>query len=213
MIAVALLPVFVRAHGRDPALFESSWHTGMRAVLLVSLPLSLVACVLARPIVVRLFGAGFSAAAPALSILVWSSPLWAVNMALTGALRGAGREAWLWSVTGAGAVVNVGLNLWAVPALGIEGAAAVTVATEATVLAALWGLALRRGILPWPRLPHWQLALALASLGGVALVTRTLPVEVSAPTSLAAYVVTLAATGVLTRDDVDGVRAAFRAAT
>lgn len=208
MIALALTPVFADSHGRDRALFADSWHEGVRAVVLASAPLALVAGLCATPIVERLFGEQFGPAAVALAVLVWSAPLVALNVVVTGVLRGAGRERWLTGCAGAGALLNVGLNLWAIPALGIAGAATVTVATEAFVLGVLGALCMRRAIVPWPRLPLARIALALSALAGVALAAAGLPVELRALLALCAYSATLVASGVVTRRDLALVRAA-----
>jgi len=58
-------------------------------------------------------------------------------------LLAAGEQRLMMGISTAGAVLNVGLNLWWVPALGIEGAAWATVATEAFVLGSA-ALAVRR---------------------------------------------------------------------
>ena len=210
MIALALTPVFAHSHARDRALFVDSWHQGVRAVVLASAPLALLAGLCGTPIVERLFGDEFVPAASALAILACSGPLVALNVVVTGVLRGARRERWLTGCAGVGALVNVGLNLLAIPALGIAGAAAVTVATEAFVLFALGALCLRREIVPWPRLPLARLALALSALAGVVLAAGELAVEPRAIAALGAYSATLVATGVVTRADLALVRAAAR---
>jgi O-antigen/teichoic acid export membrane protein len=91
----------------------------------------------------ELFGAGFGQAAGALRwLLLATLAIYAGSLLLTGVVAVGDTRAMLW-VAAAGLVVNVGLNAWAVPLWGIEGAAAATFATECCVtLGAL--LALRR---------------------------------------------------------------------
>lgn len=196
-IAVALAPVFARSYAADRDGFRDTWHSGLRLVLIVALPFSLVTSLLAGKIMDLVFGSDFSAGAGALAILVWSSPVWATNMVLAAVLRGARRDSWLALTTGVGVVVNLGLNVWAIPRFGIDGAAAVTVGTEMAVLLAQGWLAVSRGVVPLPRLPYLRIALALAALSGVAVAGRGSEVIALASAAVGVYVLVLMATGVV----------------
>lgn len=206
MIAVAATPVFARSFEGTDDLFDASWQETLRVVLVLALPFALVTCLLADPIVHLLFGGRFGPAGPALAILVWSSPLWALNMLLAGLLRGAGRTLSLTAVTGFGALLNIGLNIWAVHEFGINGAATVTVATEGAVLIVLVAIAIRQGVVRKPRLPLAGLMLGLAALSAVAVVGRSWPVILTALLALAAYLVVVRLTRVITDRDVATVR-------
>jgi len=210
MIAVAFTPVFARSHEKDPALFRSSWNAGLRAVLLLSMPCALVTCLLAGPIVALCFGAAFHPATTALAVLVWSTPVWALNMTVSVAIRGTGRESWLAWVTGGGVVLNLGLNFWAISVWGIAGAAAVTVITEGVVFLVLTALGISRGIVPWPSLPYWRMLLALAALAAAALAVSGWPVVLGLTVSLAAYLAVLGLTRVLGREDLATVASVAR---
>lgn len=205
-IAVAMAPVFARSHANDRSGFRDAWHDGLRIVLVISLPLALVTSILAGEIMRLLFGESFRSAAPALAVLVWSSPIWAVNMTIAGVLRGAGREGWLMATTGVGAVLNLGLNCWAIPAFGIDGAAAVTVATELSVLVIQGWLVVSRGIAPFPRLPYGRLALAMLALAAVAVATRGLEVVAAAVAALVAYTAVVLASGAVRQTELQALR-------
>ena len=205
-IAIAIAPVFARRYAGDPAGFRETWHRGLRIVLMVSLPFSLVTSLLAGDIVTLLFGPLFRPGATALAILVWSSPVWATNMVVAGALRGARRDSWLAATTGFGVILNLGLNAWAIPAFGLDGAAAVTVGTEVAVLLAQGWLAVSRQVAPLPRLPYFRLTLALAALSVVAIAVRQVEVVVAASAALCAYAIALVATGVVSRAELEGLR-------
>jgi len=208
IISSALVPVFARTRESDPAVFESSWHEGMRAVLVVALPLSLVVCLLGRPIIVQVSGPEYAPAATSLAILAWTGPLAAFNSLITAVLRAARREDWLTRASAAGVVMNVGLNLWAIPTFGIGGAAAATVGTEVVISAILGGLALRGHIVPWPRLPYLGLVGALGVLAIVAVLGRALPLVVCAAAALAAYAAAALLTRVVGRRDLELLRGA-----
>lgn len=206
VVATALAPVFARTHDRAQEVFRNSWHQGIRMILVISLPFSLVVSLLGRPIMQKVFGGEFGAGGTALAIVVWCSPLVAFNTVLTGAVRGARRETWLTVTAVIGAVVNVGLNLWVIPEFGIGGAAATTVGTELLVCAVLGELARRRGVVPLPRLPYGRLLLSLLALAGAAVAARGLPVAGSVALALTAYALVIVATGVVGRSDLALVR-------
>ncbi len=187
MIGTALVPVFARTHVTERDVFESAWHQGIRAVLVIAFPLSLLVSLLATPIMKQVFGPEFARGGAALAIVIWAGPLAGFNTIIAGVLRGARREAWLTSTAALGVLLNVGLNLWAIPVYGIAGAAATTVGTEILIALTLAALAIRNRVVPVPRGPYLGLALALAALAGVALGTRGLPLILTIPASLAVY--------------------------
>lgn len=197
MLATALTPVFARTFRADPAAFEESWHRGVRLVVLIALPIALVSSLLAAGIVDRLYGDEFDRSADVLAVVIWICPLGAVSLVAQAVLRGAGRELWLTLASGGCAVLNVGLNLWAIPRHGIMGAAVVTVVTEAVNVIALVAGSRRGGLVPWPRFPIVRTALAGGALTAVAVALGALPVEVAGLGALAAYAVVLWRTGVL----------------
>ena len=81
----------------------------------------------AGPLVELLFGARYAGAAVSLAILAWSVPLLAIGSVFTMVLVSHGRQSAVMRHTAVGVVLNVVANLVAVPTVGIEGAAAITV--------------------------------------------------------------------------------------
>jgi O-antigen/teichoic acid export membrane protein len=178
-------------------------------VLVVALPLALLTGLVASSLITLLFGDGYSGASIAYQILVWSMPLAALNTVATGALRASGEERWLLSVFAAGALVNVGLNLWVIPAFGIEGAATVTVATELLVFAGLMTFGVRRRVFPVPRIPSFKIFMALACSGSLAGALDAVHVLPALLAALAVYAAVLGLTRAVTGDDVAMLRAAI----
>jgi len=210
MMTTALGPVFTSTHARERDAFGRAWQEGIRSVLLVALPLSLTVCLLAGPVIHRAYGAEFAPAADSLAVLAWASPLAALASLASVALRGAGRERWLVTVSAAAVVVNVGGNLVLIPTVGIIGAAAMTVVTEVLVTAGLVALGVRHGVLPLPRPPLVRLALAAGALAAVALALRNAPVELAAGGALAAFAVAAGVTRLVGASDVAALRQAAR---
>ena len=206
-IAVALTPVFARSHARQQELFRASWAHGIKVILLVSLPLAVATSIHAEGVVERFFGLGYSRAAHSLAILVWSSPLAALNVVMAGVLRGAGYEGWLTLWSGVGAALNIASNVWAIQVVGIEGAAGVTIVTEAVIILGLASLAVARGITSVPRLPIGRMVVALFGLA--AAVTLPVPLEPAVLAGLLVYIGILLVLGVVRRDDFAVLREAL----
>lgn len=204
-ITQAITPVFARTFDRDRAKFDSSWHDGVRIVLLVSLPGALVTSICAAGIMHLFYGPRYLSGATALAILIWEAPLSVFNAIVAAVLYGARRELWPTVAAGAGVVVNLGLNLWTIPAFGIAGAAATTVATEVAVLTVQTLYVFRAGIAPAPRLPYLRMALALGVLAAIASALHTLPVVVSVSAALVAYVAVVLLTRVIERSELQSL--------
>ena len=201
-ISQAISPVFARTHLTDRAGFCQAWNASLRVVLLIALPTALVIAILAREVVRLPYGPSFAPAATALSVLIWSSPIAAVNAVVAGALFGAGREGWAARVAVGAMLLNLGLNAWAIPRFGIVGAAAITVATELAVLVGQIWVVIARGIAPLPRLRYARTAPALLALAAVAIELRGVEVIAAMLLSLAAYGLTALATGALRRSEL-----------
>lgn len=206
VLTAALFPIFARTHGDGTDGFTQTWHDGLRLLLLITLPVSVLLCVLAGPIIQRAFGSEFAESADVLRIITWMSPLVAVSLAAQAVLKGSRREGTLLRVSLACVVFNVGINLWAIPAAGIKGAAATTVATEAINAVALLWYVVSRGLVPRPDLPLLRVGTAVALLAVVAALLAEAPVELAAAAALAVYVGTLVATGVLRGEELAGLR-------
>jgi O-antigen/teichoic acid export membrane protein len=132
IVMAAGLPPLARAY-RDPAR-RRHWERRLAGVLLAMG--GLVAAVVyaaRRPIVGLLFGADFVAAVPSLRILAAAIPLAFVNGGLLPFLIARGLERRNVVLSGVLLIINVGVNLIAIPRLGGQGAAWATVVTEAAV--------------------------------------------------------------------------------
>jgi O-antigen/teichoic acid export membrane protein len=128
-LLAATFPPLARAQGAA----RRSWERLVAAALL-ALGLGCgLACYLLDGRIIAIFGAGFGRAAVSLRVLALGLPLLFLNYGLTHFLiaRDLGRKNLAFSA--AMLVVNVGLNLVAIPRLGGPGAAWATVLTEAAL--------------------------------------------------------------------------------
>lgn len=201
-IAQAVTPALSRTFARDRDAFVEHWNAGLRAVLLIGLPLALIATIFSTGLLRLPYGRSFTGGSEALAILVWASPLGVVNSVVAGALYAARQEGWPATVAIVGVVLNVGLNLWAIPQFGITGAAAITIATESAVLLLQIGYVIRRGIAPLPRLPYARIGIALLALALVAVGSRTLGFVAAGALALTAYALAVLASGAVDRREL-----------
>jgi len=115
------------AHASDRERFERYLSIGYRYMVLAAATISIVISVTAKPLVVLLYGANFSAAAKPLSILIWSEIAVFFGSVLTNGVLAKGREAYIIVAAAAGALANVILNLYCIPRWQATGASWATV--------------------------------------------------------------------------------------
>jgi O-antigen/teichoic acid export membrane protein len=115
----------------------------LRATLAIAVPSAAIVGLAAGPLLRLLFGDAFEGADTALRLLLPGIVALSVQSVLSNHLAGLGRPGFVLRAWAAGAVVGLGLDLYAVPVHGIEGAAAAASVSYAVVLA-LHLLGLRR---------------------------------------------------------------------
>lgn len=120
-----------RSQGRRDHLTSSA----VRAGLGISVPIAGLATLAAPVVVPSLYGHAYDAAVVPLAILAWTIPLIAIGAPYAGALLAADRQGTLMRHNGLAAGLNVAANLVAIPLLGIDASATITVASFALVLA------------------------------------------------------------------------------
>jgi O-antigen/teichoic acid export membrane protein len=109
--------------------------SALRAGIGISVPIAGFATLAAPMVVPILYGHAYDSAIAPLAILAWSVPLIAVGVPYAGALLAADRQDTLMRHSALAAGLNVAANLVAIPLLGIDASAAITLASFALVLA------------------------------------------------------------------------------
>jgi O-antigen/teichoic acid export membrane protein len=99
-------------------------------------------------VVSAFFGSAYDGSAVPLAILVWTVPILAATGAYAVALIAADRQSVLMRNNVIGALFNVAANFVAIPLVGIQGAAAVTIASELLNLGLNYTSATRLGVAP-----------------------------------------------------------------
>jgi O-antigen/teichoic acid export membrane protein len=136
-VVLALFPGMARAALSDRGALIRQYRMAVKFLLLLGLPMMVGTAALADWImrIITLGKEGYLPwAAWALAILIGYLPLSFINGVLTYVLIALGRQSRITWAIGATALFNVGVNLWAVPAFGMYGAAVVTVLSEVVLL-------------------------------------------------------------------------------
>jgi len=174
-----------------------------------ALPLAVFGLVGSRAVLEALYGEPYGDADAALALLlvsvVFAFPAW---IAATTAYA-AGPERRMVAVVAAAFTLNVAANLVAIPAWGIEGAAAVTVVTEALMLALLILVLTREAVyLDW--LAVGKPLLAIAPPAVLVLALPGLPLAIRLSIGAVVYVAGLLLLRTFDGHDLDLVRALGR---
>jgi len=190
--ALALLPELSQLEGEQRL---GVYQTAMAQVLAVTLPIAAGGYLLAPMIIQTAFGDAYSTASVALELLIWSLPLLLVRTVPVVGLMALAREDQVLRATAWAAGINLILNVTLIPAFGIVGAAAATVATEAVrlVVAVRYGLA--EGLTPAGVRRYWRPVLASAAMAGAVLWVRPLGLWAAVPVGAMVYVAALTMIG------------------
>jgi O-antigen/teichoic acid export membrane protein len=169
-----------------------------RVSLWLALPVAVFGVLYAREFLRIVYGGAYQDATFALQLLSVTGALMFLSSFYGSNLVVQGRRREYLVCVGAGAAVNVALNLWLIPAFRLDGAAAVTLISEAAVMCCMWWQC--RAILPLADIASFLKAPALASGLLVAVLLgadHLLPVPVALVIAGAAYLLAAVRLGVL----------------
>jgi O-antigen/teichoic acid export membrane protein len=155
-----LYPVMARRHAEGAAL-SPLLLSAARAILLVSLAITLPLALFHGEFTALFFGSGYSAASVSVGIVALAMIPVGMNFLFGSLVAASGRQprgnVFIFIVT----VLNVLLNLAAIPRFGAAGAAGVTVLTELTLMSTnMWVV---RDFIRWAEFRRFALRLALAA--------------------------------------------------
>ena len=167
VVNAAVFPVMARIE-EDRLTVQVVFQRTFDYLTLLALPLAVGTTVLASSLVALVYGRGFEEAAEPLRVLLWAAGfMFATRTCRQLLVAGGAQTAHLALLVG-GAVANILLNLWWIPAWGIVGAAWATLSAEAGILvASYWTVRTRLGLEL-----QWGFAIrAAAATAGMAVVT------------------------------------------
>ena len=153
-----------------------------------------------------LYGSRYGAILPTVTVLIWGTVTMASNSVSVSILTGLGRLRLLMVVSGINILVNLAVNLWAIPQWGYFGSAIATTATEGVnMVVQITALCI---LLRRPRLA-WTTVVAIV-VGAINLTVYfgmgAQPSPRIGAVALGALVVCMIVTRMITRDDLQVVR-------
>ena len=165
-VRAAIYPVMARYAREAPEKLALLHEKANQYLLAISLPVAAAVCLLARPIIVLIFGEPFEPATPVLQVSIWAAVFLLVNVPNARVLLVDHRQnaaAWL---TGISMTTNIIANVILIPIFGIIGAAVARVLASGTFFLSIH-LYVRANILRsriLPLLPRPLLATAIMVL-------------------------------------------------
>jgi O-antigen/teichoic acid export membrane protein len=123
-------PVLVRSFHESPERMKRILKFTLKILFILGFPLAVGGTILARPLILLLYGEAYAASADALRILVWAVLIIFLNTALSSTLNAMYRQRLWLAFLVTGAVFNIFLNLVFIPLYGFLAASAITVLTE-----------------------------------------------------------------------------------
>jgi O-antigen/teichoic acid export membrane protein len=174
--------------------------------LAVGVPIAAGGLVVAPQVIELVAGDGFAEAATPLRILLFAGALAAVSGLLGYALIAGGRQASALRLALGALAVNLALNVALVPALGIDAAAAVAVASEVVMVAGgMW--LVRRELALTPRFGvAWRVVVAAAAMAGALALVPAHSLAVLLPLGIVLYAGALFAVGGVDRRALEILR-------
>jgi O-antigen/teichoic acid export membrane protein len=127
---LSLLPAVTRL-GRDPLARQALYGTAIVQAFSFAFPLAVGGALLAGPLVVLVFGAGYAPSAAPLTLLIWAVPVALFRNVAQTALIASGRQDRMLRTAAWAAGANLVLNALIIPIWGMLGAALATLSTEA----------------------------------------------------------------------------------
>ncbi|MFN2420869.1 MAG: oligosaccharide flippase family protein [Gemmatimonadota bacterium] len=200
--AVSLRPALGWASERGYARVEPLVESSLRLTVAAAVGVAAGGSILARPILVFLFGPAFGAGAPALALLCLGFVLHVANRQYRDLLVAFRHQRTELRVVAAGAALNVPLALLLASSHGAVGAAAATLVAEALVLVLSIRAARQRVSLTLPRLPWARAVLCGLVLAAFVYVIDGPHVLLRIALGAALYVGLCLATGVARPRDV-----------
>lgn len=126
----SMRPMIFSARRESHEKFEKSMSRLYSVIIYMGLCQSVVLTLLARPIVLLLYGEAYAAAVPLLQIITWYSAFSYMGSVRNIWILAEEKQKYLWIINLSGAVLNVVGNFILIPLCGAAGAAAASVATQ-----------------------------------------------------------------------------------
>jgi O-antigen/teichoic acid export membrane protein/glycosyltransferase involved in cell wall biosynthesis len=155
-----LMPIISEQFGRgDSTRLEAIYRTSARYLMMLSFPLAAGGIVMARPLVLALFGSEYTAMVVPTQILFAARSTFAVSMATSSVIWGTNRPQFFLFLSIFLVPVNIIACLLLIPLFGMEGAALAQLAGGPALVATLWYVTTRLHV-AWPYMDSARIIVA-----------------------------------------------------
>jgi len=209
-----LYPQSARLVREQPGVLRAQVDSFTSLGLGLALPLAAGATMLGSEFVTVLFGDSYAPAGTPFVLLTWALAIAIVTVSFGAALAAGGDEKrYAWGVA-LGALLNIVVNLWAIPAFGTTVAAAATIASEALVVIYMvrrYRVVVGPVSLAWERLLR-AAAATLLMVVMLALLPDAVPVLVRLVLGAVGYVAAAIGLGAVRMSEITALRASRKPA-
>jgi len=126
----AIFPLISRYYKENREKFKMLLEKTGKIMLLLGIPISLCITVIAKPLILLVFGEEYAPSALILQVLIWNVLFITVNNVFVRGLLGTGREKNYFYILAGQAGLNILLNIFLIPKFGAIGASIATLVCE-----------------------------------------------------------------------------------
>jgi O-antigen/teichoic acid export membrane protein len=167
--SIAIVPSLTRAYVQDTSAVKRWYYRSVKYIALTALPLAVGGMLVAEPLIRSLYTDEFLPAVPSLRIIIWDIPFLMFSSFCGNITTAVSEERAAARIYIISAVVNILLNLYAIPRFSLIGASVVTVITD--LVATLQFYILLRGKLDLPNMTSVFVRVLIASVFmGIAII-------------------------------------------
>jgi len=138
VISSSLLPAIINARKTDERVYRSRLKKLYKLMIFLSLLIAIFITILARPLVIFIFGMQYQASVLILQIYVWSSLGFFLSMAMSKALLTENKLKTIFFSNLGAMIINIALNIFLIAHLGLIGAAWATLITYSLLPLFMW---------------------------------------------------------------------------
>ncbi len=183
----AIVPSLARTYVNDPQQVERWYYRTVKVMAILSLPIAVGGMLISGPLIDLLYTEAYTPSGAALAILIWDVPflMYASFCGNISTIISAEKKAA--QVYAVNAVINVLMNLYAIPRFGLMGAAVTTVLTDLIGSIQFYFMLRERLHLPGITTLLLKTVLAAGLMGGAVYLARDLHVFVLIPMGMVVY--------------------------
>ena len=201
-LTMAIFPLMSRYAKETGDAMRRSYILTLRLLILIAVPLSMGAILLADRIILLFFGPKMMpGSAQALAILIWFLPFSFINSVTQYALIAVNQQRFLTKAFVIGVTFNITANLVLIPRYGFLGAAITTVLSEFVLFIPFY-YCVRQNITKLSFVDlFWRPIIAAVAMGAFILLLGDASLLLIVPAAMVVYAVALTALGGVTRED------------